>query len=110
MIVPEIADYDVRRELVRAGKSVGISRLDRLKESLDYVPITTSAMLLAADLWAEIRRAGLPTAPDLALDGDVILAAQVLTYGPSAGEELIATENVGHLGRFASAKNWQEIE
>ena len=109
VIVPEIADYEVRRELVRAGKSAGIARLDRLQESLDYVPITTAAMLVAANLWAEARRAGLPTAADPALDGDAILAAQALTYGLRNGEELIATANVGHLSRFVNAKDWREI-
>jgi len=29
VLVPEIADYEVRRELLRAGKTTGIARLDR---------------------------------------------------------------------------------
>lgn len=48
VLVPEISDYEVRRELLRAGKSRGLSRLDQLAEDLGYLPITTEAMRLAA--------------------------------------------------------------
>jgi len=74
--IPEIADYELRRELLRAGKDRSIAVLDRYKASLGYVSLTTEAMLLAAEFWATARQKGKPTAPDLALDADVILAAQ----------------------------------
>lgn len=61
-------------------------------------------MLRAADLWAQARRNGLPTADPKALDCDVILAAQAL-----AVNGMVATENVGHLSRFVNAKSWREI-
>lgn len=53
--VPEIADYEVRRELLRAGKPTGVLRLDRLKQLARYVPLTTAAMQEAAALWAQVR-------------------------------------------------------
>lgn len=107
--VPEIADYELRRELIRAGKVNGLKRLDIVKEALRYRPISTEAMLRAADLWAEARNAGLPTAPDAALDGDAILAAQALTAGFGRGEVVVATTNVGHLARFIDARLWREL-
>jgi len=102
--VPEIADYEVRRELLRANKLHGVGRLDIVKKFLSYLPITTEVMLKAADLWAQARRSGLPTADPKALDGDVILAAQALEVNG-----IIATDNVGHLARFVSARSWRDI-
>jgi hypothetical protein len=49
--IPEIADYEVRRELLRAGKVRGLQRLGELKAEHLYLPITTPIMLLAAELW-----------------------------------------------------------
>ena len=34
VLVPEIADYEVRRELLRANKTSGLNRLDLLKQAL----------------------------------------------------------------------------
>ena len=103
--VPEIADYEVRRELLRANKARGIARLDLLKNSIGYLPLTTPIMLKAAELWAQARRSGTPTADPKALDCDVILAAQAL-----AVQGIVATENVGHLSRFVEARHWREIK
>lgn len=46
--VPEIADYEVRRELLRAGKTKSVERLDRLAEEVGYLPLNTKAARLAA--------------------------------------------------------------
>jgi len=48
--IPEIADYEVRRELIRAGLQESVNRLDRLKSVLNYLPINTDVMLKAAEL------------------------------------------------------------
>ena len=107
VVVPEIADYEVRRELLRANKVRGLQRLDALTKLLEYLPLTTAAMRRAAELWAQARQTGQPTADDKALDGDVILADQALTLGVT--DVVIATTNVGHLSRFAPAALWSEI-
>src|SRR5436305_4982635 len=73
--LPEIVDFEVRRELVRLGHSDSIQRLDLVKTASLYIPITTESMLLAADLWANARQLGRPTADSKELDIDVILAA-----------------------------------
>jgi len=74
--IPEIADYEVRRELLRAGKTMGWARLDALKALLRFVPITSAAMLQAAEFWASARNMGRQSASDPSLDADMILAAQ----------------------------------
>ncbi len=107
--IPEIADYEVRRELLRADKFKGIERLNDLQKYLDYVPLTTQTILKAAQFWAQMRKQGRPTADDKALDGDVILAAQAILIQNEGHEVIIATTNVGHLSRLAQAKTWREI-
>ena len=106
VIVPEIADYEIRRELIRLGGAAALANLDSYAIQLEYLPITTSAMRRAADLWAQVRNTGQPTAPDHALDADVILAAQTLSVGVPA---VVATGNPAHLSRFVSAELWQNI-
>jgi predicted nucleic acid-binding protein len=109
VVVPEICDYETRRELLRAGKVNGIARLDALEGALEYLPLTTAAMRRAAHLWAEVRKQGQPTADEKALDADVILAAQALTMDAAEGEIVVATANVGHLSRLVAAELWQRI-
>lgn len=108
--IPEIADYEVRRELLRSQKVQGISRLDALQSIAEYIPINTDIMRKAAELWAIARNQGYPTADLTALDGDVILAATAIILSEQDGDEIIiATSNVRHIGRFTSAKVWKEI-
>ena len=107
VMVPEIADYEVRRELIRARRAAGIARLDALIGQVEYLAITTSAMRRAAMFWAEARQQGRPTAADPALDGDVILAAQAATL--DRARVVVATTNVRHLSRFVPAKLWTDI-
>jgi predicted nucleic acid-binding protein len=112
VVVPEIADYEVRRELLRAGKVNGVARLDAFNTAAAdrYLPVTTRAFRLAANLWAECRKQGLPTSDPQALDADVILAAQAMETGTPPQEAVVATTNVGHLSRFVDARLWREIE
>lgn len=107
VIIPEIADYEIRRELLRANKTKGIARLDDLVRSLEYLPITTTVMRQAAQLWAQARQQGQPTAGDKTIDGDMILVAQAITI--AVPDVVIATTNVGHLSRFIAAELWQNI-
>ena len=107
VILPEIVDYEVRRELVRLKATSSIARLDRLASLIEYLPLTTAAMRKAAELWAQGRQSGQPTADPKELDGDVILAAQALLLGVS--DVVVATTNVGHLSRYVIAKFWQDV-
>jgi predicted nucleic acid-binding protein len=99
VVIPEIADYEVRRELLRARKVAGVERLDALAALLEYLPITTVAMRQAAEFWATTRQQGQPTAGDKTIDGDMILAAQAVTLGTA--NVVVATTNVDHLSRWS---------
>lgn len=107
--IPEIADYELRRELIRANKLKGIHRLDRLKNEIIYLTITTPVMLYAAKLWAQARQSGQATADPKSLDGDVILAAQALLQSQQGYEVIVATTNVKHISRFVDARLWADI-
>jgi hypothetical protein len=109
--IPEIADYEVRRELLRARINTGIRRLDDLKTRLGYAPLTTGAVLQAAEFWADIRRAGVPTASPDALDADCLVAGQAVALGGIGDVVTIATTNVVHLSRFpgVDAQLWASI-
>lgn len=107
--IPEIADYEVRRELLRAGRVRGLTNLDVLNAWSEYVPLTTIAMRQAAEYWAQARRQGRPTAADQTIDGDMILAAQVRTWEVPLDEVVVATTNVRHLTRFVPAAEWSTI-
>ncbi len=104
VILPEIADYEVRRNLLLEGLTKSIARLDQLKTTLTYLPLNTEAMQKAAELWAWARRRGHPTADPKELDCDVILVAQA-----QQASAVVATENVGHLSLFVEARNWRDI-
>lgn len=110
VVVPAIADYELRRELIRAGKIAGLRRLDAVRTGLEFAPITQAALDRAAELWAVVQTGGQPTAANVALDGDAILAAQALLAVGSGDVVTIATDNIGHLSRFVDAEIWTAIQ
>jgi hypothetical protein len=67
--------------LLQANKTKGIARLDDLAKFFEYLPIKTTAMRQAAQLWAQAHQQGQPTAGDKTIDGDMILVAQAMTLG-----------------------------
>jgi len=107
--VPEIVDYEVRREALRARNLRALTRLDELGRSLGYVPLTTEAMRRAAEFWASGRQRGFPTGPEAGLDVDVILAAQAARTTDPGEETVVATENPRHIALFVPALHWHEI-
>jgi predicted nucleic acid-binding protein len=111
LIIPEIADYELRRKLIhlleyRASRDARISlqRLDAFAGLLTYLPLSTMAMHRAAALWAQARGQGHGTASEEELDGEVVLAAQALE-----AEAVVVTENTKHLSRFVRAFHWKDL-
>jgi predicted nucleic acid-binding protein len=98
--VPEITDYEVRRELLRARKLRSIRKLDSPAIRLTYLPLDTPTMRRAAEMWAEARQRGVPTADPKEIDADVILPAPA-----ERASAIVPTKKVGHLGRFVAAQH-----
>jgi predicted nucleic acid-binding protein len=111
LVIPAIADYEVRRELSRLGAMTKLRRLDALRLRFGCLDISAEALDQAAAFWAHLRRGGLPTAGDVDLDSDAILAGQAATLGMPGDVVTIATTNVRHLGRFPGieAREWSTI-
>jgi predicted nucleic acid-binding protein len=110
--VPEIADYELRRELLRQGKQESIDRLNQVSQRF-FIPLTPETMRKAADLWAWVRNQGQATASNDSLDGDVILAAQAIFQLENYDEVEVITTNLKHISRFQcegiSVKDWNQV-
>jgi hypothetical protein len=109
VMVPEGADYEVRRELFRTGRRGGLDRLDKIGRGSRFLPVTTAVWRRAAELWARARNEGIATSDDSALDCDMLLAAQVELAAEDGFDVTVATTNVGHLERFVNAQKWETI-
>ncbi|MEO7715403.1 MAG: nuclease [Capsulimonas sp.] len=110
VIAPAITYYETLRELERLNATSQIARLRAfcIATPERYLPLQDADLNLAAKLWAQSRNNGLPTSSPEALDGDVILVAQVLSIQTDL-EIVIATTNVGHLSQFVAAELWSDI-
>ncbi|MCG8424022.1 MAG: PIN domain-containing protein [Proteobacteria bacterium] len=104
ILVPEVADYELRRELIRIGAHRSLDHLNELERELRYVPISTAIWHHAAQLWAMQRRRGRPTANHASLDCDVLLAAQALAEGGT-----VITFNTRHFTGVVEALTWQQV-
>jgi predicted nucleic acid-binding protein len=66
--IAEIVDYECRRGWLRHDNLPALQKLDQAKAGLIYVPISTEAMLQAAEFWAAARKGGYATTTDQRLD------------------------------------------
>ncbi|WP_435015875.1 type II toxin-antitoxin system VapC family toxin [Tundrisphaera sp. TA3] len=109
--IPDVAAFEVRRELLRIGASRKLSNLASLRARLLRAEVTEDAWIKAAEFWALVRRAGKPTANPEALDADAILAGVAATLGMPGDDVVIATTNVRHLTRFPGidAREWRAV-
>jgi predicted nucleic acid-binding protein len=104
MLVSEVADYELRRELLRIGAARSLARLDEVGRELVYVPVTTATWRSAARLWAQLRQSGVANAPREALDPDVLIAVQAV-----AEEAAVVTSNVDHFKAVVRAMKWEDV-
>jgi hypothetical protein len=118
-VTSDICDYEVRRGLIssfiRSGKlASGINGLNSLKTDglLEFLPVSTEALDLAANLWARASNEGLTTRDDKNIDVDIIISAQyqILRDEHPGQQVIVATTNLKHLSRFCEAARWQDIK
>jgi len=114
VFIPEIAEYEVRRELLRIRAVGSLRRLEHYLNpigGLKHLTLSTDAMIKAAEFWALLRQTGMPTASPDALDADAILTAQAAVVGQPGDTVTIATANLAHLSRFPGidAQTWDQI-
>lgn len=118
VVVPAMADYELRRELIRNNFSNSIAQLDLIESGqhldfpgVEYLNVTDPAIKRAANMWAEARNRGYATAHDKALDGDLIIAAQALDHAAPASRFALVTTNVKDLARYVGrrARPWNAI-
>lgn len=91
-----------------------MQRLEYVRSRTRYLRIDTEVMLKAADIWAEVRQKGQPTADNKALDGDAIIAAQAVIAKEAGMYIEIVTTDTEDLNRllapyFITAKRWKDI-
>lgn len=116
VVSSDICDYEVRRSLLleaqRKPNLSSVENLDELREIIDFLKLDSAVMFKAAQVWMEARLQGKPTANDYILDVDMIIVAhwQLLKEEFPNRYIVIATTNVKHLGQFAEAVNWEEIQ
>ena len=104
-LISELADYELRRELLRVGATRSLAHLDELGRELLYVPVSTVVWRRAAALWAQARSDGNVTAHPHALDGDALVAAQALEE-----EAVVVTTNPRHFEALgAHALEWPAV-
>ncbi|HEY1012224.1 MAG TPA: hypothetical protein VGE07_05915 [Herpetosiphonaceae bacterium] len=106
----EVTDYELRRSFLQADLTKSLSRLDACATLYTYLPLSTDVMRRAAVVWAQARRMGRPLADVTRLDGDAILLGQALLLQDDGDQVRIITDNVKHLGLFADAQRWPELD
>lgn len=78
-LLSEVADYELRRDLIRLGARRSLNRLDELGRELHYLPMSTPAWRSAAQLWAWVQRQPQNDLAAGGLDSHILIAAQART-------------------------------
>lgn len=97
--VPEIIDYEIRRNLILSNLGKSERRLNQYRNRKEFIHLNSEILICACEIWAELRRIGQPTASKERLDIDVLLIAQAISQTDSFEEVIIVTTNVKHLIR-----------
>ncbi len=111
LLVSAIIYYETLREIERRNATAQRRRLlEYCFQPGRFLPLTTAHLESAALLWAQARNTtGTPTGSSEALDGDMILCAQVQSLGLAETDYVVATTNTKHLTQHVHAELWQNI-
>lgn len=106
--VPEICDYELRRNLLLENLDKSIRKLNKFRRTARLLFFDTNTMIIASEIWADIRKQGNPTENKDSLDGDVILAAQAYQLKAYYAEVIILTTNPKDIAKFnyLGIKTW----
>ena len=106
--VAEISDYELRRNFILENLDKSIRKLNKFRKTDRLIFFDTETMLIASEIWADIRKQGNPTENKDSLDGDVILAAQAYQLRRYYEEVIILTTNAKDIAKFnyLAIKTW----
>jgi hypothetical protein len=119
IVTSDLCHYEVMRGLISssirsAEAAPGIRSLELLKADgfLEFIPVSTEALDLAANLWARAFTSGQTTRDEKDIDIDIIISAQYqILRDEFPGQRVImATTNLKHLSIFCDAANWRDIK
>jgi predicted nucleic acid-binding protein len=119
IVTSDLCNYEVMRGLKTSSirsrlVAPGIKSLESLKSDgfLEFLPVATEALDLAADLWARASTSGQTTRDEKDIDIDIIISAQYqLLRDEFPGQRVImATTNLKHLSIFCEAAHWRDIK
>jgi hypothetical protein len=119
IVTSDLCHYEVMRGLISSSirsnePAPGIKSLELLKTDgfLEFLPVSTEALNLAANLWARASTSGQTTRDEKDIDIDIIISAQYqLLKDEFPGQRVImATTNLKHLSIFCDAANWRDIK
>ncbi|MBE9142638.1 PIN domain-containing protein [Planktothrix mougeotii] len=111
----ELCFYEIKRSLVLSIKTgatdEGLKKLNALRTVVDFLDVDQTVVELAAEVWAQARLLGTPTADEKNIDIDMMIVAhwRLLTEEFPGRSVVISTTNVKHLGLFSNAEKWQDI-
>jgi predicted nucleic acid-binding protein len=119
VVTSDLCNYEEMRGLLSSSilkKEVapGIKSLEFLRADgfLEFLPVSTEALDLAAKLWARASTSGQTTRDEKDIDIDIIISAQYqLLRNEFPGQQVImATTNLKHLSIFCEAAHWRDIK
>ena len=93
-----ITRYEVRQGLLAKAAAIQTAAFDSFCSAAQILPIDDATIVLASELYAELRAAG-----QIIGDADILIAATALIHGCT-----LATNNVSHFARIPGLQidNW----